>query len=184
MKNKFYELEPTFAKKWFWGRSITKIDCAVLAERGMRGFKGPLHVKIVDGTVPGDFLWEGFGVLIVSSKVLEIWRSFEKFETYNVIIQGNVSPVEYTGVAILGRAGPFDPVKSKAVFSKESDENIKPVMTNMEGFYFDEDKWDRSDLCTIDEFPHCSLVTEKVIKAMKQAKITNYKYHAIETIRI
>ena len=65
MKNKFYELGATFVKKWFWARPITELDHAVLAEREMQGFKDVLHVKIVDGTTRGEFLWNYVVLLIV-----------------------------------------------------------------------------------------------------------------------
>lgn len=209
MKNNFYSLGPTYGKKWFWGHIITEIDPFVLAEKGMRGFKGAVRVKIVEGTVPGDFLWNGWILPIVSSKVLEVWEPFEKFETYRVLIEGNTSSVEYTGVAISGRAGPFDPKKSKAVFStgvsktttdlpasafdpekwsrlvaKHPNAKPTPIITDMDGFYFDESKWDGSDFCTVNEFPCRGLVTDRVVNAMKKAKITNCNYEPIEEAKI
>ena len=54
----------------------------------------------------------------------------------------------------------------------------------VEGYYFDETKWDGSDLCAIDEFPMANLVTERVAKAMKKAKVTNCKYIPLEKMGI
>lgn len=147
---------------------------------GMRGFKGVVHIKIAGGTIPGDLLGVGFPLLIVSSKVLEIWKQFEKFETYPVVIVGNISPIEYTGVVFLGRGGSFDPVKSKAVYSKCLDKKGNPAIMNMDGLYFDDSQWDGSDLLTVDDFPCHSIVTERVVKAMKKAKVTNCKYTPLE----
>ena len=183
MKTKFYRIGTTWANKWFLGRISEKdidiVDRWVI-NTAMRGFKGAIHVEITRGTIPGDILEVGFPILVVSSKVLEIWKDFEKFETYPVIIQDNPSPVEYTGVTFLGRGGPYDPIKSKAVYGKCVDKNGKPAIMNMDGLYFDDSRWDGSDLLTVDDFPCISIVTKRVVKAMKKAKVTNCKYTPLE----
>lgn len=180
--SRFFSLSTTSAKRWFLGQELEEdldvIDKAI--GRGMRGFTGVVHVRIVSGTTPGDFLEVGFPLLIVSSKVLEIWQNYERFETYPVVIAGNMSPVEYTGVAFLGRGGPFDPVRSKAVYCKSSNLGRKPAIMNMDGLYFDDSQWDGSDLFTVDDFPCIPLVTERVVKVMKKAKVTNCRYIPLE----
>lgn len=180
IKKNFYSVFADSTRKYFLGQALTTLDMGILAKQGMRGFKGVVRVRIVERTVPGDFLEVGLPLLVVSSKVLEIWEPFERFETYTVVIEGNVSSVEYSGVAFLGRVGPFDPEESKAVYSKRLDDKGKPVVLKQEGMYFDDSKWDGSDLLTIDEFPCLPIVTERVVKAMKRAKVTNCKYIPLE----
>ena len=182
MRSGFYSLGRTWSAKWFLGQLLQKdieaVDNALY--NGMRGFKGIVHIKIITGTKPGDFLCVGFPIHIVSSKVLDIWKEFEKFEIYPVVIQNTISPVEYTGVTFLGRGGPFDPEKSKAVYFKSKDSNGKGAIMNMDGLYFDDSQWDGSDLLTVDDFPCLPIVTERVVKAMKKAKVTNCKYTPLE----
>ena len=56
MENKFYRLGAAMARKYFGAHTLTQIDLKVLAEKGMRGFKGVVHVKIASGSTAGDFL--------------------------------------------------------------------------------------------------------------------------------
>ena len=51
---------------------------------------------------------------------------------------------------------------------------------SMEGLYFDEEKWDGSDLLTVDEFPCIPIVTEKVKNEMVRARISNCRYTPLE----
>ena len=182
MQQNFYRLGTTFRNKWFRGRELAK-DIKIIDKwigKGMRGFKDIVHVRIVSGTTAGDILGVAFPLHIVSTKLLEIWKDFEKIETYPVVIEGSVSPIEYSGVVFLGRGGPFDPVKSKAVYSKALNEQGNPAIMKQEGMFFDDSYWDCSDLLTIDEFPCVPIVTEKVVKAMKKARVTNCEYIALE----
>jgi hypothetical protein len=179
MENKFYILEPTFANKWFWGQVNLDPDDKFF-RKAMVGFKGVVDIEIDAGGVAGDFLWNSHGLIVVTEKVLDIWKDFRKFETYRVKIGGKASPAGYTGVVFLGHGGPFDPVKSRVVYSKILGSNGKPGIDKVDGWYFDETKWDGSDLLTIDDLPHRPIATERVIKLMKQAKVTNCYYQPIE----
>jgi len=180
MTAKFFVLSAMFEKKWFWGKVLTEIDMGVLDQKGMRDFSGTVSVEIAEGSVPGDFLWVGLPILIVSSKVLNIWKHFGAFETYLVDIKGRSICTEYSGAVFVGRGGPFEPEKSKAVYSKSVDEQGKRALMKHEGMYFDDSQWDGSDLITIDDFPCLPIVTEPVVKAMKDAKITNCRYTPLE----
>lgn len=182
MRNKFYSLTSNAARRWFLGETLSKINMGILAKQGMRGFKKVVYIRIVSGSTPGDFLEVGFPLLVVSAKVVKIWKPFEKFETYPVVIEDKVSPVKYVGVTFLGRGGPFDPEKSKAVYAYDKKGN-RAIM-NMDGLYFDDSHWDGSDLFTIDDFPCIPIVTEQVVKAMKKACVTNCIYTPLEKYRI
>lgn len=183
MENKFYSVFPSLTKKWFLGRvseeDVSTVDRWII-DKAMRGFKGIVHVEITRGNTPGDFLEVAFPLLIVSSKVLEIWKKFEKFQTYRVIVQNRKIPFEYLGVVFLGRGGPLDPVKSKAVYSNSLNKKGKRAIIKQEGMYFDDSQWDGSDLLTIDEFPCVPIVTERVFKEMKKARVTNCRYTPLE----
>ena len=179
MTTKFYKLADTCETNWYCGYVLTEIDRSFL-DKGMRGFSDVIRVSIIGGAVPGDFLWNSLCILIVSSKVLEVWEQFGGFETFPVVIEQNPSLVEYTGVAFLGRGGPFDPVRSRVVYSKCLNEEGKPAIMKIDGFYFDESKWDGSDLFTLDEFPCVKIVTERVVEAMRKAKVTHCHYVPLE----
>lgn len=181
---KFYVLSAPFSKKWFWGKVLSKIDTKVLAQKGMRDFNETVCIEIVEGSVPGDFLWVGLPILIVSSKVLEIWKRFATLDTYKVVLKGRGLSIKYSGAVFLGRGGPFEPEKSKAVYSKSLNEQGKQALMKHRGMYFDDSQWDGSNLFTIDDFPCLPIVTERVVKAMKDAKVTNCKYTPVEEYSI
>jgi len=176
IKNKFYTVLADINKKWFLGQATTSLDMKVLNKKSMRDFKDAIRVKITSGAKPGDFLGIDFPLLIVSSKVLEVWKPFEKLETYHVVVENRNIPFDYHGVVFLGRGGPFDPVKSKAVYSESLNDEGKPVVLKQQGMYFDNRQWDGSDLLTINDFPCLPIVTERVVKVMKEAEITNCRY--------
>ena len=178
MKNRFYEIEPTWGNKWYWGRVITKI-LAKIDANGMRGFKGTMQVEIDMGTTPGDFLWNTKSLIIVSEKVLDIWRPFKKFETYNVEVLNKKIPFKYTGVSIHGNGGPLDETRTIVQYDDVGGRSGKYIC-GMKGFYFFEDKWDKSDLFTLSRHRSSYLVTERVVKAMKKTKVTNCKYVPID----
>ncbi len=176
---KYYSIGPSYEERWFWGRVITPLDCAELGRTGMRGFQNIVRIDIVEGKESGDFLWNGFVLLVCSPKVLSIWEKYRAFETYRISVLG-LGDIRYTGVVFTGRGGPFDPVRSKAVFSEESDESGRRVVLKQDGLYFDESYWDRSDLFTIDDFPRLPILTARVVEEMKKTGVTNCRYTPLE----
>jgi len=179
---RFYCLGTTFGRKWFWGQVDLDPDNEFYV-KGMVGFRGVVKVEIDAGTTAGDFLWNSHNLVIVSQRILDIWKQFGKFETYGVKVSGKASTTSYTGVVILGRGGPLDIKRSEAEIKYDLRPNGKPSIMGVHGLYFHEDKWDRSDLFTIDEFPLGCIVTERVAKAMKKARITNCKYTPVEEVK-
>ena len=181
MDSKFFSLGPTWGNKWYWGQvELDPYDEIYM--KGMEGFKGVVNIEIDAGTTAGDFIWNSHNLIIISNKVLGIWEQYEKFETYRVKII-NKYVKNYIGIVFLGRAGPFDPIKSRAVYSKALNAKGKHAIMHMEGSYFDEGKWNGNDLCTIDEFPLGPIITERVMKDMKKAKVTNCKYTPVEDVK-
>lgn len=183
MNEKFYSLNPTFKNKWFWGQ-VDLDPFGKLYMKGMEGFKGVVKVEIDAGIIAGDFLWNSHNLIVVSRKVINIWKKFDtKFEIYEVKIVNKELPEKYYGVAITGRGGPLDKKKSRAKIKYGLKPNGKPSIMGIDGMYFFEDKWDGSDLFKLDEFPLGILVTERVMEAMKKANITNCRYTPVEDVR-
>ena len=94
MKERFYELGATFANKWYWGQVKYDIYNEYYL-KGMQDFKGCIEVEIDAGTTPGDFLWNSHNLIIVNNKELDIWKQFEKFDTYKVKTYGKAFPKGY-----------------------------------------------------------------------------------------
>lgn len=179
MKQQFYTLGATFKSKWYWGRVLTPLDMERIAAKSMRDFKDTVEIEISEGKQAGDFLWNGMPLLVVSSKVIEIWSKYKSFETYNIRITNAKLDLEYKGVSFTGRGGPYDPAKSKAVY-KQVHEDRKPIIIRQDGLYFDDSFWDGSDLLAVDEFPCIGILTRRVVDEMEKNKITNCIYKPIE----
>jgi hypothetical protein len=178
---RFYDLGPSWSKKWLWGKpKISYYDPFV--KGGMVGYRQILTIEIEHGILAGDFLWNSHDLLIVSDKVLSVWGQFAKFQTYPVVIKGRITQPSYTGIAILGKGGAFDPVRSKARY-KTLKPGGKQSLMGIEGLYFDEKEWDGSNLFSLPEFPRYCLATEELVREMKKLKITNCSYTQIEQVR-
>jgi len=182
MNTKFFSLGPTWGKKWYWGQ--VKLDPNDrFFKKGMLDFAGVVEIEIDAGTTPSDFLWNSHNLIIASQKVIDLWKELGDFETYWVKIGGKASPAGYTGVVFLGKGGSFDPVRSKVVYSQSLNDEGKPAIMKIKGFYFDVSKWDGSNLFRVDGFPHLHLATEQVVRVMRKAKITNCYYQPLEEFR-
>lgn len=177
MENKYFKLRPTWGNKWYWGKIITQIPRKYKAN-SMKGFTGTIKMEVVMGTTPGDFFWNSGSELVISEKVLDIWKPFKKFEIYNIEVVNAKIPFNYFGVSIHGNGGPLD--KSRTIVKYDDDGGHRKSICGMKGLYFFENKWDKSDIFTLGRFRGFSLVTERVVKAMKKAKVTNCKYTPIE----
>lgn len=179
MKTSFYVLRATFKRKWYWGKVLTPIDCTILAKQGMRNYKGSIKMEIAEGKEAGDFIWNGFSLVVVTEKVMDIWHKYQAYDTYRVQIEHIGIEHDYQGVAFKGKGGPFDPVKSKAVY-ESIEKDSQPALFKLEGLFFDDRYWDGSDLLTVNEFPCVHIVTERVMKQMIKSKVTNCRYIPIE----
>jgi len=182
MSGRFFALSATLSKKWFWAGAFLAPDDPYFL-KGMKGFKGTVRLKIQSGIVAGDFLGNSHGLLVVTDKVLEVWDKFDvRYETYGVCIEGRVSPFEYVGVAVLGKGGPFDPVRSNAQYEYRLREDGKPTLMGMNGLYFDEEEWDGTDLFMIPDLGRSYIITERLAVAMQKAGLTNVEYRPTETV--
>jgi len=182
MENRFYYLDATFVSKWYWG-GVDLEPWVPFFVKGMVGFKGAVKVEIESGFKPPDILWNSHSLLIVTDKVLDVWKDFDvRYETYDVLIEGKVSPVKYTGIAVLGRGGPFDPVRSGARYGTDVHEDGTRSLMGMKALYFDESQWDGSDLFMLSDNSGWYIVTERLVEAMKTAGLTNCNYRLTETV--
>lgn len=68
--------------------------------------------------------------------------------------------------------------RSKAIYKIRPDGH-RNILSIKAGLYFDETKWDGNELFTVDELPGGCLATERVVKAMKKAKIANFQYEPL-----
>jgi hypothetical protein len=179
MPVKYYAIGASFKPRWYWGKVLTPIDNERLAERGMKDFHDIVDITIVEGEEAGDFLWTGVSILVCSPRVLTIWGKYRTFETFRVNV-ADFRDFKYTGIAITGRGGQFDPVRSKPKYFQGTDGAKRPAILRMEGLFFNESQWDGSDIFHIDEFPCISILTGRVVEEMKNAHITNCRYTPLE----
>jgi len=148
--------------------------------RGMRGFTGCVRFETTKGTTPGDFLWNGSLLIVISEKVLSIWSKYKSFTTYDVEVTNKRIPFKYYGIAVTGQGGPLDFRKSKARYYTEK--GGTRVIMALKGLYFDEDQWDGSDIMYIDEYALGCLISERVKEEMRKAKVTSCEYTPIEEV--
>lgn len=117
--------------------------------------------------------------LCVSEKVINILKEnhFTGWSTYPVEVsdrKGNNLP-GYYGFAVTSYAGKRDISRSPIVVTYTSPDGR--TSTAYKGFYFDEDKWDGSDIFRV--HPAWIIVTKTVKDAFTKAKIRNVKFIAL-----
>ena len=153
-------------------------------QSGMRGFKGVLTGAVDQGGRPGDILGTSSILYLVSGRVLTVFEenNFEKYEAFPALIRGGRELPDYYAVAFLGRGGPILPEESGVEWSYRPD-GTRIMMRVRSGIHFDESQWDGSDLFYLEEWPGAHLVTDRVVTALKRAKITNFEARPLSTIR-
>lgn len=169
----FYHLDTTFSTKWYWGQRTSHIKDQYL-NNGMRGYQGTVKFEITKGATPADFLYNSSLLVIISDRVKDIWNNFRWIEYYDVEITNRSIPFKYHGVSVIGKGGSLNYRKSKARYYTEK--GGTRVIMGLKGIYFYEDQWDGSDIFYIDDIPLSYLVTNRVVSAMKNSKITNCEY--------
>ncbi|OHB53294.1 MAG: hypothetical protein A2Y07_00545 [Planctomycetes bacterium GWF2_50_10] len=185
---KFYylttdDLLKTYSRhKYYYGQvHLEEEDYAHLWDAGP-GFKNAVNVEIDTGKAAGDFIWNSHSLLIVSQRVLDVWEGSVRIETYDVTVSGIKTDYRYKGVICMGRAGGFDPVRSKARYL-QLDKKGPPSLMGMEGFYFDHSTWDGSELFILPDFPRYYIATASLMSRMKKARLTNIDFLPLEMLR-
>lgn len=168
----FFELGPTWASRYFWGQ-VEDLGARDLEwPRDFVDFGGCMSINIQTGTTAADFIWNGFGLPSVSSRVVGLLNehSITGFTTYRVSIKNKETEIPgYHGLAIKGRGGPNHPSAYAAGFIKGT------TIRKIDGLRPTE--WDGSDLFTLDDVPGAILATERVRALFKKEKVTNCKFH-------
>ena len=168
--------------KYYWGQvHLSDKDRARLWEASL-GFEETVDIEVDTGKGAGDFLWNSHSLLVVSPRVIDVWRGKVPFETYDVDVRGKELPYQYTGIIPTGRASGFDPVRSKARYVR-TDPKTPPSLMGIYGFYFDHSTWDGSDLFILPEFPRYYIVTMQLMGQMREAGLTNIDFLPLSMLR-
>lgn len=164
----FFELGPTWATRYFWARVEDRGAPGLRWPRDFVDFTGRMELNIQTGTTAADFIWNGFMLPSVSSRVVKILEesSITGFTTYRVRIEHRGTEISgYHGLAIKGRGGLNHPSAYAAGFVKGTSiqkvDGLRPT------------EWDGSDLFTLDDVPGAILATERVRALFKKEKVTN-----------
>jgi hypothetical protein len=131
-------------------------------------------VKVVRGVRPGDMMFAAFNV--VSDRLVDVLEAeaatgyrTHPIEVYNAKAGGASIP-GYWLLCPTGRGGPMDPVAMQVVWQRPGG-----AISNYNGIYMDEDKWDGSDVFAIPGLGIGIYVVERLALAMRKAKLRNVR---------
>jgi len=161
-------------------------------EKGYQLFSGewqppePVILEAYMGGQATDIMWSGGGpIFCVSQKVVDLLKEekFTGWATYPVEVhdrKGEFLP-GYHGFTITGRAGEHQLERSQVIY--------KPLFPGgdprkvYQGFFFDERRWDGSDIFKLSESSHI-IVKKEVRDALKRAKISNVRLTPLLEVEI
>jgi hypothetical protein len=180
--NNFYELADPLASKPLrlspegYSEWLTK-ENAIELFRARLNLETSLRLGAYMGGQATDFLWAGLIPLVcISTRVYELLRinNISGWATYPVEVFGRKGePLPgYCGLAVTGNECRRDRTRSQ-VITKQAVPGGKPFEV-YKGLYFFEEDWDGSEIFIVRSFGG-TIVTEKVKKIFKQAKVTNVK---------
>jgi hypothetical protein len=181
--NKIYELAPAFV------RGVLHVDAAdpkynnvsLLITRGEFRVDEAVVFRHDSGGRARDFVCSTAGHIIGSPKVIDILKDnrFTGWTTYPVEIYNKQDEKleGYAGLAIIGRCGYLDATNSKRVLVPLYP-GVQPSW-QMQGLEFDPDSWDGSDLFCPGDVQPIILAVDKVVQALKKAKVTNMRAVAL-----
>jgi len=137
------------------------------------------------GGSPDDFLWAGLTPLVcISQRVVDLLEEnqFTGWSTYPVEVydrHGEKLP-GYHGLAITGSAGREDLSRSQIITKPARTPTSKPYDV-YRGLYFDESKWDGSDIfCILGT--STKVVTQSVQAAFVRAKVNNVRFERLTEV--
>jgi hypothetical protein len=146
----------------------------------------PVILQAIMGGSIVDFLWTDYiPLLCISDRIIDLLLNNHctGWSTYPVKVydrQKNYLP-GYHGLAIKHSVGEIEINRSGII--------TKPPMTPKgrprrvyKGIFFDENKWDGSDIFRIESF--FMIVTKKVRDILKQSKITNIRLTALSEVEL
>lgn len=137
--------------------------------RGRVKPKDPLEMTILEGKRFPDLLSAKLFMMAVSPRMLDILQdtSATGFTTHSLTLRHPVLGYTVHGYSLLivhGRGGPLDEAKMQPI------KRYQEAILNCNGFHIFEDKWDGSDVFTIDDLGFSVWVTERVARALKKCK--------------
>ena len=147
-----------------------------------------IEIRITKGGQAGDFIWNDGNLLVASEKVLQVleskrFRGFFPIPT-EVLMKTHSGPLRgYSVLAIRGRAGPIDEVRSRVVRSGRYGPDGRPRIMAIDGLYFDSENWDGSDIFSVEDFPLQALITRDVLGALRDRTITNFSARPLSEFR-
>lgn len=136
----------------------------------------PVVLRATRGGHATDLLWTTFPPLMcVSRRLVELLEGhrFTGWDTYPVEVYDRQGErlSGYFGFAVTGRAGKHDLRRVQVMIKPPPTPEGKPRVA-LKGLYFENDFWDGSDFCLMGS-TSTIIVTERVVKAFKRAKIRN-----------
>jgi hypothetical protein len=147
----------------------------------------PLRLQRAAGGRFTDFMWCTFTpILVISQRLVELLAAhgFSGWRIYDVEASDKSDQIKhsYHGFAITGRAGGHDLRRVELVEKPPITPKGIPYRV-LKGIYFEEDAWDGSDFCLMDENTSC-IVTSKVVQAFGRAKIRNVHFTQLTQVEV
>ncbi len=147
----------------------------------------PLKLRPAMGGKFVDFLWSTLTpIRVISEQLIDLFivECFTGWSTYpiEVLDKGGNILTNYFGLGITGKAGGHDlrrvePVEKPPIVQGGASYTI------LKGLYFEDDAWDGSDFSLMGH-SISGIVTERVVQALKRAKIRNVRLIPLTIVEI
>ena len=183
--SELFLFEDPFASRWLRVETTSEsdqwltIDIAYKIAYGELIPENILSFKGYMGGPPADIIYGGIIFRCITDKVLNILKDnqFTGWSTYPVEVsdrKGNILP-GYQGFSITSYAGKRDLTRSPKIITHKAPDGR--TSEAYKGYYFDESKWDGSDIFRVQAFD--IVVTKAVKEAFQRNKIHNVKFIAL-----
>lgn len=146
----------------------------------------PLRLGIGMGTLATDWMWSQFPpIIVISQRLIDILiaNRLTGWSTYAVDCTDRsgqrLGKEQYYGLAITGRAGRQDVARGAVVDKPPIVPGGAPYQV-LRGLFFQNDAWDGSDFCVVDETT-ITVVTERVVGVFREQKIRNVVFTPLST---
>lgn len=145
----------------------------------------PLRLGAYRGGHPSEFLWAGLShIVCVSQRVIELLteNSITGWAIYSVEVHGRRGEFlpDYHGFSVIGPECTRDRSRSQILTKPPPAPGGKSYQV-YKGLYFDESRWDSSDFFLV---RRGIVVTEKVYRLFKKAKVTNVLFVSLPEVEI
>lgn len=178
-----FEMGPSWATRYCWAQVDFPMERVNALARGEFVPDEPVALEISSGTQAADFIWNSHILAVASSRVVDILRRarFTGWKTFPVRIERRQQEISgYDGLAITGRAGEIDEVKSRVRWS-DPDEQGRRAILGMRGLYFDTAKWDGSDFFIVGQGISAE-VTRRVVERFRHERVTNCRFTPVREV--